>query len=134
MKMSLVTPNKKIHTDIEVDEVVAPGWDGQLGIYPGHAPLITTLSTGVLKFRLKGASEFHKFVVSWGYLEVSPREIIILAETAESADDLDEQRIHLAIKKSVEKLADPNVQIAMAEKYQRKLRRAQTRLELVNNK
>lgn len=131
MKLNLVTPHKKIHTEVEVDEVIVPAYMGQLDILPGHAPLMTTLSTGILKYRLKGESQFQKAAISWGYLEVSPTEINVLAETAETEEDLDENRIHVAFKKSQERLTDMNLEMEMVEKYQRKLRRATTRLELI---
>ena len=81
--LNLVTPEKRIVQDAEIDEVVVPAFRGQLDILPGHAPLMTTLGTGVLKYKLKGAANYETVVVGWGYAQVNPTGVVILAETAE---------------------------------------------------
>jgi len=65
-KLNLVTPDKKIVTDQELDEVTLPAYAGELNILPGHAPLMTTLTAGALKYKLKG-QESEELAVSWGY-------------------------------------------------------------------
>ena len=70
MQLTLVTPEKKLITDLEIDEIIVPGHNGQLDILPGHAPLLTTLQEGVLQYREKGTSEKKGVAVSWGYCEV----------------------------------------------------------------
>ena len=130
--LNLVTPDKKLVTDTEIDEVVVPGFMGQLDILPGHAPLITTLSVGVLKYRLKGSSNFESVVVSWGYCEVSKDGVTILAETAETPSEIDRARAETAMKTAQEKLSnaayiEPDQVVA----FQRKLERAQARLHIL---
>ena len=127
-KLNLVTPEKRILTDTEIDEVIVPGYRGQLDILPGHAPLITTLSTGVLKYRLKGSSELVAVVVSWGYCEVHPEGVTVLAETAESLAEIDKQRAETAMKAAQTKLMEPILEPDQIVTMQRKLARAQTRL------
>jgi F-type H+-transporting ATPase subunit epsilon len=127
-KLNLVTPEKRIVTDGEIDEVVVPGYRGQLDILPGHAPLITTLSEGLLKYKLKGSSKFENVVVSWGYCEVHADGVSVLAETAESLAEIDRARAEQAMKDAEARLMDPILQPDQIESLQRKLRRARARL------
>ena len=125
--LTLVTPEKKLLTDVEVEEVFVPGFRGELNILPGHAPLMTTLSTGVLRYRLKGQTELKSIVVSWGYCEVNPNGILVLAETAERVEDIDQERALAAWKLANERIDSGELDPANIEKYRRKLQRADVR-------
>jgi F-type H+-transporting ATPase subunit epsilon len=127
--LNLVTPEKKLVTDTEIEEVIVPAYRGQLDILPGHAPLMTTLSTGVLKYRLKGNANFETVVVSWGYCEVNPQGVVILAETAESLEEIDRARAEAALKKAQTELLEPILEPDQITKLQHKLARAYARLE-----
>ncbi len=127
--LNLVTPEKKLVTDLEIDEVIVPAYRGQLDILPGHAPLMTTLSTGILKYKAKGASNFETVVVSWGYAEVHPEGVIVLAEVAESLEEIDRARAEAALRAAQAKLVDPLLEADQVEMMQRKVARNQTRLE-----
>ncbi|MGE4133230.1 MAG: ATP synthase F1 subunit epsilon [Bdellovibrionales bacterium] len=127
--LNLVTPEKRLVTDSEVEEVIVPGYRGQLDILPGHAPLMTTLSTGSLQYRLKGTDKFQTVVVSWGYCEVNPNGVTVLAETAESTAEIDKQRAEEALKKAQARLMEPILEPDQIEVLQRKLARAQARLD-----
>lgn len=127
--LTVVTPEQKFVTDAEVEEVIVPGYRGELGILPGHAPLVTTLRPGILRFRRKGSQLIEKMSVSWGYCEVSPKGVSILAETAESSDQVDIERARLALDNANKKLSTP-LSTAEIEKYQRKAERARVRLDL----
>lgn len=127
--LNLVTPEKRLVTDAEVDEVIVPGHNGQLGVFPGHSPLVTTLSVGVLRYRLKGSSDYQSVVVSWGYCEVNKDGVIVLAETAETPSEIDKARAEAALRRAQEKLANAAaIEPDMMVSLQRKLERAQTRL------
>jgi F-type H+-transporting ATPase subunit epsilon len=126
--LNLVTPEKKLVTDLEVEEVIVPGFRGQLDILPGHAPLMTTLSTGVLKYRAKGSSAYETAVVSWGYCEVHPEGVIVLAEVAESLEEIDRARAEAALKKATTMLLDPLLEADQVEMMRRKVERNQARL------
>lgn len=131
--LSILTPEKKLVTDQEIEEVIVPGNKGQLDVLPGHAPLITTLRAGVLRYRLKGQTAQHSLSVSWGYAEVSPQGVVVLAETAETREEIDRQRAEEALKKSTDALAQIIADPEEITKYQRKVERAQARLELVHS-
>lgn len=130
--LNLVTPEKKLATDVEVEEVILPGERGQLTLLPGHAPLITTLGVGMVKYRVKGESQFTSAVVSWGYCEVNANGVNVLAETAESIDEIDKDRAEAAIRKAQKMLTDPGLEANQVLKYQRKLQRALARIETLN--
>ncbi len=132
--LNLVTPEKKLVTDVEIEEVIVPAYRGQLDILPGHAPLMTTLSTGLLKYKTKGSEKYDSVVVSWGYCEVHPDGVIVLAETAESLEEIDQARAEQALRKAQEALVDPLLESDQIEMFQRKLARAQARLDALAEK
>lgn len=86
LQLLVVTPEKKI-VEAEADEVELPGAMGYVGILPGHAPLITLLSTGVLTFKKGGTSS--AYAVSAGFAEVSNDRVSVLADSAEGAGEID---------------------------------------------
>lgn len=132
MLLTLVTPEKKLITDCEVEEILVPGSKGQLDILPGHAPLLSTLSTGILKYRLKGQTEYKPVAISWGYCEVTPTGVSILAETAETPEELEKDRVEDALKRAKTRLKE-GLNVGEIMKYQRKMQRAQARLDLLKS-
>lgn len=92
-QLEVVTPQRLIVSD-EVTELVAPGTEGYFGVLPGHAPFMTTLDIGELTYR-KDKDERH-LAITWGYAEVRGDKVIILAETAERAEEIDVERARRA--------------------------------------
>ena len=86
INLTVVTRERKI-IDIEVDEVVLPATDGEIGVLPGHTPLLTTLKIGQMRYRV-GAT-LHRMVLSWGFAEVLPDRVIVLAERGVLASEID---------------------------------------------
>ena len=130
MILNIVTPTFKMVTDLEVSEVTIPAHRGELTILPDHAPLVSELNTGILTYKV-GESKV-RVAVSWGYCEVSPKGIRILAETAETKEFIDVNRAQQTLKLSEERLSSGELDPEAIAKYQRKAKRAQTRLELLN--
>jgi F-type H+-transporting ATPase subunit epsilon len=89
LELEIVTPDKLLVRE-HVDGVQIPGKTGELGILPGHAPLITTLTIGEISYR-QGANT-HYLAVAWGFAEVLPQKVTILADTAERAEEIDAKR------------------------------------------
>ena len=85
-RLTIVTRERKI---IETDavEAVLPASDGEIGILPGHAPLLATLRVGVMRYRNNGTAE--RLVLSWGFAEVLPERVIVMAETARLPEEID---------------------------------------------
>jgi F-type H+-transporting ATPase subunit epsilon len=84
--LEIVTPEKQVFND-EVDSVVCPGIEGELGILPHHAPLLTTLGFGELRIRKGGDVEY--FAIAGGFLQVRPDKVVVMAETADMASEID---------------------------------------------
>jgi len=95
--LEIVTPEKMIVRD-EAEEMQIPGKSGYLGILPGHAPLITVLSSGELSYRNGGQT--HRYAVVWGFAEVLPDKVTVLAEAAERPEDIDVNRAQSAKKQA----------------------------------
>lgn len=128
--LEVVTPERLVLSQ-EVEEVVAPGELGQFGVLPGHRPFFTSLAIGELVYRSGG--EEHHIAVSGGFAEVLPDRVIILAETAELASEIDVERAQRAKKRAEERLknlspADPEYAVAQAA-----LKRAVTRLKVAEH-
>src|SRR6056297_408047 len=94
LQLEMVTPYKKV-LSTEVDELTAPGFAGELGILPGHTPLLTTLRVGELSYK-QGGSTYH-VAVNWGYLEIEEDRATVLVDTAEEADEIDLARARAAL-------------------------------------
>jgi F-type H+-transporting ATPase subunit epsilon len=94
LRLDLVTPYRKV-LSLDVDEITAPGSLGELGLLPGHTPLLTTLKIGELSYKQEGKTSF--IAVNWGYLEVAEDRVTILVDTAEKADEIDLERAKAAL-------------------------------------
>jgi len=129
LKLTVVTPEKKILTDVEVDDITLPGYRGELNILEGHASLMTTLTPGAVRFRRKGSQQTEQVSVSWGYCEVVKDVFNVLAETAESKFEIDLSRAEEALKKS-EKMLESEVDPTQMEKFRLKRERALVRISV----
>ncbi len=101
LKLEVVTPYGIVFSD-EVDEVVAMGSEGEFGVLPNHASMFTTLKIGMLTYK-KGNQTGYLFV-NWGHAEVGPDRVLILADSAEKAEDIDVERAIAAKKRAEERL------------------------------
>ena len=126
MHVEVVTAERELYNG-EADIVIAPGTEGELGILPRHAALLTTLKVGEMLVRLGGAEE--PFFVSGGFLEVSNNTVTVLAETAERAEEIDQARAEAARRRAQERLAQAQSDVERAE-LEGALERAVARLRL----
>jgi F-type H+-transporting ATPase subunit epsilon len=131
--LTLVTPEKKLLEGAEIEEIFVPGFLGELNILPGHAPLMTTLMPGVLRYRLKGESQLHKVAVSWGYCQVNPTGVNVLADTAERPTELDRQKIASSIRDAESRLSSSSLESAELLKVISNLEVDRVREELVSS-
>lgn len=86
LTLEIVTPERLAYSDT-VDSVVLPGTEGELGVLPHHAPLVSMLGVGELRIRKGGAEE--SFAIAGGFLQVLPDKIVVMAETADMASEID---------------------------------------------
>lgn len=105
MKMTLVTPEKKVLTGAEVESVLLPAYRGELNILEGHTPLVTTLDTGIMRWKAKGADHFSYAVISWGYCEVFPNGIDILAEFVDLPEEVDHTQAQAIMADATKRLS-----------------------------
>ncbi len=126
MHVEVVTAERELYNG-EADELIAPGTEGQLGILPRHAALLTTLKPGALRIKLHGAEE--PLFVSGGFLEVSNNQATVLADTAEHAEEIDQARAEEARRRAQERLAQTTSNEERAE-LQGALQRALERLRV----
>jgi F-type H+-transporting ATPase subunit epsilon len=126
IRLDIVTPDRLVAHD-SVTSVSIPGKDGYLGILPGHAPLLTELAAGELVYTREGTRQL--LAVNWGFAEVLPDRVIVLAQSAERAEEIDVARAEKAKARAEERLKrfnDPNVDM---ERAREALRRAMARLD-----
>jgi F-type H+-transporting ATPase subunit epsilon len=132
--LDLVTIERIVVSE-QVDYVSAPGIDGVVGILPRHEPLLTALSIGELRYK-KGNTE-HAFAIGGGFMEVRPEKVTVLADVAESAEEIDEQRAEAARKKAQE-LMQQKVQggseAVQAALLEQSFRRAELRLKVARRR
>src|SRR3990170_5236650 len=127
--LDIVTPERLVYSD-EVDEVVGPGSEGELGILPHHAPLLTTLTLGVLRVR-QGGQE-RAFTIAGGVMEVRPDRVTVLADSGESIDEIDVARAEAARERAQHMLAEgPAVSDTQMREVEASLRRSKLRLDAV---
>ncbi len=115
VKFEVVTPERKILEE-EAESVIVPGTEGYLGVLPRHTPLLTTLKPGVVSYRKVGR-ETEQLAVSGGFMEAGPDKVIILADTAELASEIDIERARRSRRRAEERLRErpPGLDVARAE-------------------
>lgn len=111
----VVTPERKILRE-EVESVIVPGTEGYLGVLPRHTPLLTTLKPGVVYYR-KTAGKTERLAVSGGFMEAGPDRVVILADTAELASEIDIERARRSKERAEKRLRErsPGLDVARAE-------------------
>ena len=128
-QLEIVTPSRLLVKDA-AEEAQIPGVTGYLGILPGHAPLITELGVGEITYKASGAT--HTLSVAWGFMEVLPDKVTILAEAAERPNEIDTERARKSKERAEQRLKsnDPKVDYTRAEDA---LQRAETRLNVAKD-
>ena len=128
LALEIVTPERSILHE-NVDEVEIPGADGYFGVLPGHTPLLASLQVGQLWYR-KG-SEISYLSVAFGFAEVLPDRVTILAQIAERAEEIDIERAQAARQRAEDELAHRPADVDM-ERARISMLKALTRLQVAN--
>lgn len=127
LHVEIVTGERVVFTEEDVDMVIAPGIDGTLGILPRHAPLITILAAGELRVKKGGAEQ--ELVVFGGFLEIANDRVVVLADSAERADEIDVSRAEAARSDAQSSIANRETAVDL-EQASAALRRANLRLRI----
>ena len=104
LQLQIVSADRLLVNE-QVDEVEIPGSEGYLGVLPGHTPLLATLQVGELWYRQ--GQEKHYLLIAFGFVEVQPDRVTILAQIAEPAHEIDPARAEAARKRAEERLSKP---------------------------
>ena len=131
IRLDIVTAERLVFSE-DVEGVVAPGVEGQLGILPHHTPLMTMLQPGELLVRKEGGEELC-IALGGGFLEVRPDRIIILADAAERAEEIDIARAEEAKRRAQERLHERPPEVDMAQ-TEAALRRSLARLKVAGRR
>jgi len=125
IQLEIVTPERLLVSD-QATELQIPGLSGYLGVLPGHAPLITELRSGEFSYRRPDGS-IQRLAIHWGFAEVLPDKVTVLAERAEKASDID-----VEVAKRQRQMAEEQLKSADSDKEEalRLIERAKTRLEV----
>ena len=126
IKLSVVTPEREV-VDTEVDEIIAPGWDGEFGVLPNHAPFLAIIRSGELDYRI--GDEMHSMAVGFGFVEVLPDKVTVMIETAETEEEIDIERAMAARDKAMEALSGKASDVDF-EKARAALMRAVSRIQV----
>jgi F-type H+-transporting ATPase subunit epsilon len=129
-QLEIVTPEKMVVKDA-AEEMQIPGKNGYLGILPGHAPLITELEVGEISYQKGGQT--HYLSVAWGFAEVLPDKVTILAETAERPQEIDVKRAQESRRRAEEALQNGKTEEDFTD-AEYALKRAETRIEVAEKK
>ncbi len=129
-QLEIVTPSRLLVKDA-AEEAQIPGVSGYLGILPGHAPLITELGVGEITYKASGAT--HTLSVAWGFMEVLPDKVTILAEAAEHPQEIDVERAQKAKGRAEQRLKSNDLQVDYT-RAEDALQRADTRLNVAKEK
>ena len=130
MRLEVITAEREVYAD-DVDVLVAPGIEGQLGILPHHAPLMTALQPGEMMVRKDGEESY--LVVTGGFMEVLGNKVTILADACEHSDEIDEARAQTAVDHARERLEHRDTDM-QSESAVSSLRRGQVRLDVVRRR
>ena len=127
LQLEIVTPERLAYSDT-VDSVVLPGAEGEMGVLPHHAPLLATLGVGELRIRKGGEEEF--FAIAGGFVQVRPDKVVVMAETADLASDIDLEKATEARREAEQALAEGFEEPADLARARASLQRALLRIRV----
>ena len=138
LSLEIVTPQRKV-LEAQTEWVTLPGSEGEMGILPEHIPLMTTLETGIVTYAWEQGNQ--SLAVHWGYAQVEKNRVTVLAELAESAEDIDVERARDAETRAKEELSQINLSAddwesekRRLDKYELKLKRSLVRQQAASLK
>jgi F-type H+-transporting ATPase subunit epsilon len=125
IRLELVTPERLLLSE-EVDEVVLPGYEGEFGVLPGHTQFLAILNIGVMWYRM--GSAIKKIALGGGFSEVTHERVVVMADSAERADEIDVERAQRARDRAEVRLKELSMDDDTYAKVQAALQRALVRM------
>jgi F-type H+-transporting ATPase subunit epsilon len=132
VKLSILSPERRLLEGVEVEEVTLPGSEGQIQILPGHATIVGTLETGGFHYRAKAGQQARGFLAT-GFFEVKGGDVSVMAETLELQGEISVDRAKKAQKAAEDALRDAELEPSKFKKYQLKLQRALVRQQIASH-
>ena len=129
--LEIVTPERQVFSE-EVESVVCPGIEGEIGVLPHHAPLLTTLGVGELRIRRAGEEEF--FAIAGGFVQVRPDKVVVMAETADMASEINVEAAEEARREAERALAEGFDEPADLARARASLQRALMRIRVAERR
>jgi F-type H+-transporting ATPase subunit epsilon len=129
LDIDIVTAERVVYSDKEVDEIIAPGVEGEFAVLPRHAAFLTMLVPGVVVIKKSG--EEVEMAISGGFVEVRDNRVVVLADTAERAEEVDAERAERARRQASERLAARGTDVDLARAA---MERALARLKVVERR
>lgn len=133
LKLEIVTQERRVYMAEDVDMVIAPGTEGEMGILPRHAPLITSLAEGVMRVRRAGSRE-EVLAIHGGFMEVLPDRVMVLADAAERAEEIDVARAEEARQRAEELMKQRREDRIDYTRAEAALRRSLVRLKIAGTR
>lgn len=133
MRLTALTPEKKLVFDEQVDEVTVPALKGELNILPGHSPLITTIETGLLRWKAKGSTTESVALISSGYCQVTAEGVNVLAESADFPQDIVKADYQKFLAETEPKLLTETLDDEHFESAQREVKRLRIGIDVAKN-
>ncbi|MDD5686278.1 MAG: F0F1 ATP synthase subunit epsilon [Elusimicrobia bacterium] len=125
--LEIITPDKVAYSN-NVESVVVPAYNGELGVLPGHIDYLSLLTPG--EIRIKNGDDLELLAISGGFVEIHPKNVVVLCETAESAEEIDIERANLSKMRAKEKLKEPNID---SIQIQAAIQRATARIKVIGD-
>ena len=133
LALDIVTIERKVWEDDGIDLVLIPGIEGEMGVLPNHAPVLTALRPGVVKIKKGDNEEF--FAVGGGFVDVNPKKVVILAQTAEHSEEIDLERAEAAYQRAKKVMEEePDTSIGPSLTARAALARHVARLKVVRRR
>jgi F-type H+-transporting ATPase subunit epsilon len=129
-QLEIVTPEKLVVRD-NAEEAQIPGRNGYIGVLPGHAPLITELGSGQISYRSNG--QLYRFAMAWGFAEILPDKVTVLAETVERADEIEVSRAQQSLRNAEDLLKSAQTEDEFSAAMS-KIQRAEARIDVAQRK
>jgi F-type H+-transporting ATPase subunit epsilon len=133
LKLEIVTQERRVYSADDVEMVVAPGTEGEMGILPRHAPLITSLQEGAMRVKRQGGVE-EVLAIHGGFMEVLPDRVTVLADSAERAEEIDIARAQEARQRAQELMQQARADKVDYARAEASLRRSLVRLKIVEGR
>jgi F-type H+-transporting ATPase subunit epsilon len=133
LKLEIVTQERRVYSAEDVEMVTAPGGEGEMGILPSHAPLITSLQEGVMRVKRQGGQE-EVLAIHGGFMEVLPDQVTVLADSAERAEEIDVARAQEARRRAEELMKQHREDKVDYVRAEAALRRSFVRLKIAQSR